>query len=396
VLLIGAMLQLQSIMRQQRIDYGYDTRGLVSARMGLMDGDYPTAEARKLFFDRLVERLRTNPQYEAIALTNRFRMVFSGSAPIEIEGKTYVQDRDRPVTNFEQVTGSVFDVTGQRRLEGRSFTDQDLDSRQPVAIVNAAFAQKHFPGTTPLGRRFRTTLQNGTQAGPWRTIVGVVSDVRMLGPFNTPNADDSGFYVPFYSQPVGPAQPAPVASQFATVVVKPRGGQIDAGLQSLRRDVAALDANLPLYFVGTPQSQIETFLSQNRIIAMMFTIFGAVATLLAAVGIYGVLSFAVNQRRQEFGVRMALGANRGRILAMVVRQSAWQVGIGAAVGLGLAYAVATLAGSGIQAVLFDTSASDPVIYTAVTALVLLVALGATLVPARRATKVDPMVALRTE
>ena len=218
----------------------------------------------------------------------------------------------------------------------------------------------------------------------------------MLGPFNTPNADDSGFYVPFYAQPVGPVQPAPVASQFATVVVKPRGGQIDAGLQSLRRDVAALDANLPLYFVGTPQSQIETFLSQNRIIAMMFTIFGAVATLLAAVGIYGVLSFAVNQRRQEFGVRMALGANRGRILAMVVRQSAWQVGIGAAVGLGLAYAVATLAGSGIQAVLFDTSASDPVIYTAVTALVLLVALGATLVPARRATKVDPMVALRTE
>ena len=164
----------------------------------------------------------------------------------------------------------------------------------------------------------------------------------------------------------------------------------------LRRDVVALDPNLPLYYVGTPKSQMDGFVSQNRIIATMFTVFGAVAILLAAVGIYGVMSFAVNQRSQEFGVRMALGADRRRILGMVVRQSAVQVVLGASAGLGLALTIAMLAGNGIQSVLFGVSARDPWIYLAVVGLVALVSLAATLVPARRATRVDPINALRAE
>jgi len=396
VLLIGAMLQLRSIVNQQNIDYGYDTGGLIAARMGLMDGDYPTSEARHQFYDRLLERMRNNPAYEAVALTNRFRMVFSGSAPVEIDGRSYAQDRDRQLANFEQATGSLFDVTAQRLLEGRTFTDQDLDSREPVAIVNAAFATKHFGNASALGHRIRTTRPDGGQAGPWRTIVGVVSTVRMLGPFNNPGVDESGFYVPFFASPVGPAALTPAASQFATVVVRPRGGQIEGLAQALRSDVSAVDPNLPLYFVGTPKSQIESLVSQNSVIATMFTIFGFVAMLLAAVGIYGVLSFAVNQRRQEFGVRMALGADRRRILGMVLRQSTWQVGIGTVVGLGLAYAVALLAGPAIQNVLFDTNTSDPAIYTLVLGLVVGVSLVATVVPARRATRVDPIIALRAE
>ena len=396
VLLIGALLQLRSIVNQQNIDYGYDTGGMLQARMGLMGGDYPDAVARKQFYDRLLERLRANPEYAAVALTNRFRMVFSGSGPVEIEGRTYAQDRDRPLTNFEQVTGGYFDVTGQRLLDGRAFTDLDLDTREPVAIVNAAFVAKHFLGESPLGRRFRTTQPNGTQPGPWRAIVGVVSTVRMLGPFNNPGVDESGFYIPFYATPFGPAAPAPVAAQFATVVVTPRGGAAEALAQSLRRDVDAVDPNLPLYFVGTPKVQQDGFVAQNRIIATMFTMFGGVATLLAAVGIYGVMSFSVNQRRQEFGVRMALGADRWRILRMVMRQSAWQVGIGVAVGLGIAYTIAILAGTGIQSVLFNTNASDPAIYSAVLALVVVISSAAAVVPARRATRVDPMIALRAE
>ena len=394
VLLIGALLQLRSIVNQQNIDYGYDTGGLLSARMGLMEGDYSGPDARRLFYERLLERLRNNPEYAAAAVTNRFRMVFSGTGPIEIDGRAYVQDSERPNTNFEQVSSGYFDVTGQRLVEGRTFTDQDSDGREPIAIVNAAFAEKHFPGTSAIGRRFRTTQQNGAQPGPWRTIVGVVSSVRMLGPFNNPGVDESGFYLPFYSTVFGP--PAPVASQFATVVIKPRGGSPDGLGPALRRDVSAIDPNLPLYVVGTPKAQQDGFVAQNRIIATMFTMFGAVATLLAAVGIYGVMSFSVNQRRQEFGVRMALGADRWRILRMVLRQSAWQVGIGAVVGLGIAYSIAILAGTGIQSVLFNTSASDPVIYTAVVVLVVLVSGAAAVVPARRATRVDPMIALRAE
>ena len=192
VLLVGSLLQVRSLLKQQTIDYGYDTEGLISARMGLMDGDYPTPASRKIFYDRLLQEIATDPEFEAAALTNRFRMVFSGSAPIELDGHVYQENRDRPNANFEQVSGGYFDVMGQKLLEGRSFKDDDLDDRQPVAIVNAAFAQKHFGSESPLGRRFRTVPGGRQQPGPWRTIVGVVSTVRMMGPFNQPGVDDFG------------------------------------------------------------------------------------------------------------------------------------------------------------------------------------------------------------
>ena len=397
VLLIGSLLQLRSILKQQTIDYGYDTDGVMSARMGLMDGDYPSQDARKLFYDRLLRDLATTPEFEAAALTNRFRMVFSGAAPIEIDGRTYAENRDRPQANFETIGGAFFDVTGQKLLEGRTFTDNDADVRLPVAIVNAAFARKHYGAESALGRRFRTMTGNGTQPGPWRTIVGVVSTVRMLGPFNNPGTDDTGYYVPFYSSAVGPALPGPLVSQFATVVVRPRSGQrADLLANVLRREIARADPNLPLYFVGTPHSQIEVFVAQTRIVATMFTIFGAVAIVLASVGIYGVMSFAVNQRTPEFGVRMALGANDRRILGMVLKQGVAQIALGVALGLGLALAIAAVAGAGIQNTLFGVSARDPLTYASVFAIVTSVSLLATMVPARRATRVDPMIALRAE
>jgi predicted permease len=397
VLLVGSLLQLRSITKQQTIDYGYDTAGIISARMGLMDGDYPTQESRKVFYDRLLEEFAASSEFEAVALTNRFRMVFSGSAPIEIDGKAYRENRDRPNANFEQVTGGFFGVTGQKLLEGRTFGADDLDSRQPVAIVNAAFAQKHYGTASALGRRFRTVVANGQRPGPWRTIVGVVSTVRMLGPFNAPGVDETGFYVPFFSNPAGPVAPGPFVSQFATVVLKPRGGQrADAMATALRRQVNKADPNLPLYFVGTPKTQLDGFVAQNRIIATMFSIFGLVAIVLASVGMYGVMSFSVNQRRQEFGVRMALGAHAPRILRMVLRQGVIQLALGLIIGIAIAQILAAVAGAGIQNILFGVSARDPLTYAAVIALITVVSLIATLIPAQRATRVDPMIALRAE
>ena len=397
VLLTGSLLQLRSITNQQTIDYGYDTDGVISARMGLMDGDYPSPAARKAFYERVVQAFEADSQVEAVALTNRFRMVFSGNGPIEIEGKTYRENRDRPTANFEQVTGGFFSVTGQKVLEGRTFAADDLDDRQPVAIVNAAFARRHFPGDSAVGRRFRTMAANGRQPGPWRSIVGVVSTVRMLGPFNVPGVDETGFYVPFFANAFGPVQPGPFVGQFTTIVVKPRAGlRADAMAVPLRQRVAQVDPNLPLYFVGTPKRQLESFVAQNRIIATMFSIFGVVAIVLASVGMYGVMSFSVNQRRQEFGVRMALGAHYSRILRMVLRQGAVQLAIGLCLGVGLALTLATVAGSGIQNILFGVSARDPMTYAIVVGVIAVVSLVATLVPARRATRVDPMIALRAE
>jgi predicted permease len=396
VLLIGSLLQAQSILKQQTIDYGYDTEGVMSARMGLMDGAYPSQAMRKNFFDHLMSDLRGHSEFEAVALTNKFRMVFSGSGPIEIEGKTYREKSDRPNANFEQITPGYFDVTSQTIVEGRGFAEDDLDTRLPVAIVNAAFARKHFGSESPLARRFRA-LDGNLQPGPWRTIVGVVSTVRMMPPFNVPNVDDSGFYVPFYSLATGPIPAEPFVSQFATVLVKPRGSlRADALANALRLEVAKVDPDLPLYFVGTPRRQIEGFVGQNRIVAIMFAIFGVVATVIAAVGIYGVMSFSVNQRTQELGVRMALGADSRRILRMVLGQGSVLTGVGVALGILITLALVRAAGDGIQSVLFGVSPRDPFIYMAVVALVAIVSLAASFVPALRATRVDPMIALRAE
>jgi putative ABC transport system permease protein len=398
VLLIASLLEVQSILRQQRIDYGYDTSGLLSARMALMEGAYPTPEARKLFFDRLLRELRTSPEFEGVALTNRRQMVFSGNGPIEIEGHAYKLDSDRPNANFEQVSEGFFATLGAKILEGRDFQTDDTDMKLPVAIVNADFAQKYYGRESALGRRFRTVGNNGALFGPWRTIVGVVATTRMQAPFNQPNVDDTGFYVPYFSSVFGPALPGPVTQQFATVVVRPRGGasRVHAVSTPLQHEVNKVDPNLPLYFVGTPKEGQDSFIAANRIIATMFSVFGAIAIILASVGLYGVMSFSVNQRTQEFGIRMALGADNARILQMVLRQGALQLGLGLLLGLSVAILISIVGRDGIANALFHVSPRDPLTYALVSLLLSTVAFIATLVPARRATRVDPMVALRAE
>ncbi len=397
LILVASLLLARSMHAQQNIDYGYNTRGVMAARMGLMDGDYPTQAARRQFFDRLVRELRTYPEFEAVGLSNRFRMVFSGNGPVEIEGREYKENKDRPNANFEQVTSGFFDVTGQKLVEGRAFTDNDTDQKMPVAIVNAAFAKKHFGNESAVGRRFRTVGNNGTQFNAWRTIVGVVSTVRMLGPFPIPNTDETGFYCPFYSSIFGPIPDEPFVNQFATVVVRPRGGiRADALATVLRREVNKVDGNLPLYFVETPATSQEGFIAQNRIIAGMVAVFGVVAVLLASVGLYGVMSFSVNQRAQEFGVRMALGADAERILRMVLGQGMRQLALGLGLGLGLTFLLAWFGRAQLQNFFFQVSPTDPLSYSVVGLLVAGVSLFAALLPARRATRIDPIVALRAE
>jgi len=397
ILLIGSMLQLQSILKQQKVDFGYDTHSIVSARMGLMEGDYPDSASRKLFYDRTLRELRTHPDYASVALTSRFQMVFSGNGPIEIEGREYKENRDRPNANFESVSDGYFETLGIRVREGRDFTADDSDQKLPVAIVNAGFAAKYFGQESPIGRRFRTVANNGALPGPWRTIVGVCPDVRMSGPFTNPNVDGTGFYVPFYAAAFGPGSDQPIAAQFATVIARPANGQGGETLvDTIRRDMSRVDPNLPLYFVATPATNIDSFLGQNRVIATMFTIFGAIAVFLSAVGLYGVMSFSVNQRTQEFGTRIALGADTRDILRMILKQGLRQLAVGLGLGLGLALGIAQLGGGGIRQALFQVDPRDPLTYVSVTALITAVAFIATLVPAKRATRVDPILALRAE
>jgi ABC-type antimicrobial peptide transport system permease subunit len=179
-------------------------------------------------------------------------------------------------------------------------------------------------------------------------------------------------------------------------VVKPRNTRAEVFATPLRAAVNRVDPNLPLYFMGTAKENLDSFLGQNRVIATMFTVFGGVALLLAAVGLYGVMSFSVNQRTQEFGIRMALGANAPMVLGMVLRQGALQLALGAALGLGATLAIVLAIGQGIRDTLFNVNPLDPAVYLTVLGVITLVAFAATLVPALRATRVDPMTALRTE
>ncbi len=386
-LLIAASLQIKSIRNQTTLNYGYDENGVYSARMGLFEGDYPTPAARVQFFAKTLRALRADPAFDGASMTGRFRMTFGGFGQYEVDGQSYVTDRDRPQGNFEFISDKYFSSIGLKVLEGRDFTIDDADEKQPVAIVSTGFARKYFGHDSPLGRRVR--LFNPAQPQPWRAVVGVVPDTLMQGPFNT-QADEFGFYVPLLGV-------APVP-QFCTIVVRPHAGQRAETLgPALSRAVAKLDPNLPVYFAGTPARLHAEILGVNRITANLFMIFGAVAFFLSAVGLYGVMSFSVNQRTQEFGIRMALGADAARIFRLVMTQGAWQLVIGLILGGGAAaLLLGVLAAAALQNILFKVNALDPFIYTVVAALLTAVAAASCFVPARRATRVNPIVALRAE
>jgi putative ABC transport system permease protein len=386
-LLIAATLQIKSIRNQTTQDYGYNENAVYSARMGLMEGDYPTDDVKHQFFVRALRALRSNPSFENAAMSDRFRMTFAPNGQYEVDGQTYVTDRDRPRGNFESVSDGYFATLGLKMLEGRDFTIEDSDTKQPVAIVNTSFARKYFPGQSALGHQVRRF--NAAKPEPWRTIVGVAPDMLMQGPFNA-QQDSVGFYVPLLA--------ASPAAQFCTIVVRPQGGRNAVNMGPvLSKAIAELDSNLPTYFAGTPGRLHDEILGVNRLTANLFTIFGAVAFLLSAVGLYGVMSFSVNQRTQEFGIRMALGADTKRIFRLVMQQGAWQLIIGLVLGTGAAaLLLGVLAAKALQNFLFKVKPLDPTIYLVVAALLSLVAAISCFVPARRATRVNPMVALRTE
>jgi putative ABC transport system permease protein len=386
-LLIMATLQIKSIRNQTAQDYGYDENAVYSARMGLMEGDYPTDDAKHQFFVRALRALRSNSAFDNAAMSDRFRMTFAPGSQYEVDGQTYVEDKDRPRGNTEAVSDGYFTTLGLKMREGRDFTLDESDAKQPVAIVNASFAAKYFGNQSAIGHQVRRF--NPAKQEPWRTIVGVAPDMLMQGPFDA-QGDSVGFYIPLLG--------TTPAAQFCTIVVRPRGGQNAANMGPvLSKGIAELDSNLPTYFAGTPARLHDEILGVNKLTANLFTIFGAVAFVLSAVGLYGVMSFSVNQRTQEFGIRMALGADATRIFRIVMQQGAWQLVIGLVLGTGAAaLLLGVLLATALQNFLFKVKPLDPTVYLVVSGLLTLVAAISCFVPARRATRVNPMVALRTE
>ncbi len=383
-LLIATLFMVRSIYNQTTMDLGYDAKAVLTARMGLFDGDYPKAENRRAFYERTVRDLRAQPAFAEVALTDRFRMMFSPFVPVRIDGVAYERDKDIPGAIKQEISDGFFQTIGLRLIEGRDFNADDRDEKQPVAIVNQTFAKRFFPKGA-MGQRFRDGKPEEDQ--PWRTIVGVVPDTLMQGPFDT-KRDSAGFYAPF----------GPAVSNFMTIVVRPRipGADPLTLAPTLRQEMRKLDANLPLYFLSTPERTLNEFLAVNKLVTFLFGSFGGIGVILAAAGLYGVMGFSVNQRVGEFGIRLALGAASQHIVGLIYGQGGRQVAIGLAFGLAAAAAVLWTFSTGIGNFLFRVPLTDPLVFVGVAALIALVAALACLFPAMRASRVDPLVALRAD
>ncbi len=379
VLLAGAGLMIRSVVNLGNNSYGFATEEVLTARLGLPEADrrYEDPAERVRFFESVEARLSAEPGVRAAALTSALPGLWASQVRIEVEGRSYDRPSDRPLGRSAVITPGFFETFGTAVVEGRAFGTEDRADALPVAIVNRSFAERHFPDGNAIGSRIRAGGEEGGQ--PWRTIIGVAPDLHMAG---VENAEPAGFYVPL-------AQDAGV--RFMSMAARGTGapGQL---APSFRAAVAAVNADIPLYWVRT----LDDFIAAENwfygVFGTLFTIMGLVALLLAAIGLYGVMSFSVSRRTREMGVRMALGAEPGDVVLLVMKQGAGQLAIGLAVGL-----VGALAVSGLLAgFLFGVSPRDPVTFGAIVVVLGLTGLLASWVPARRATRVDPVEALRYE
>jgi putative ABC transport system permease protein len=375
-LLVAAGLMIKSVTNLRNIDFGFATDNVFTARVGLFDTDYPDDASRVRFAEELVRRLETMPGAQHASLTSSLPAMGSGRNRFAVEGDAYATDQDYPLTRVLIASPNFFSTFEVNLMEGRDFRWSDHEDALPVAIVNQPFARRFFDGESPVGRRIR--LGDSETEEPWRTIVGVVPDMYMGG---VDNEDPEGIYVPISQDPL----------RFMSVAVRATANPM--GLAPLVRDeVIKIDRDLPIYWVWTMADAIARNTWFYRVFGVIFIIFGAVALFLASVGLYGVMAFSVSRRTQEVGVRMALGAQAKDVLKLVFRQGLVQLVIGLVIGLALATALSR----GLEVVLFRVEPWDPLIFFAIVIVLVLTSIAASVVPARRATRVDPMVALRYE
>lgn len=376
-LLTGAGLLARSFWNLVRVDPGFRAEGLLQVPLVLGGDRYATPDARRAFLDELLPALRALPGAREVVAVNRLPLA-GGNVLVGVEPEGYVAADGRlPWLDRRVATPGYFAAMGIPIVEGREFGPDDVPgSALPAAIVNESFVRRIWPGSPATGRRLRLMLQSGP--GPWLTVVGVVGDVRHHG-LDRPAEPE--VYVPYAQAPV----------ESMTVVVR-TGGDPASLLGAARAEVRRLDPGIPLERTAPVARVVSGSVDEPRIRALVLNGFGALALLLAAVGIYGVMSYSVAQRTRETGVRMALGARSGQVLGQVVREGLLSAAGGVALGLAGSWAVSRLLGR----FLFRVEPADPVTFVAVAGLLLLVAAIASYVPARRAASVDPVLALRGE
>jgi predicted permease len=382
VLLVGAGLMLRSFAELQASSPGVDPSGVVAAGVTLPGARYTDEAQRRLFYRRVMDRLEATPGVEAAGATTPLPLSGNGwQTSFAVEGYPEPEIGKFPTNDIARVTPNYFRTMGIRLLRGRAFTWRDDENAPPVAIIDETFAATWFPNEDPVGRRIKINAGHPPPGGPpppWVTVIGVVNHVKNYGIDQESRVE---VYVPFMQSTL---------TQM-TLVVKARGDAASAG-QAMRQAVREADPTLPVFGVRTMEEYLARTLTPKRLMMLVLALFAGVALTLAAVGIYGVMSYAVAQRTSEIGIRMALGAAPGGVLRLVVGQGMLLTAAGLVLGLAAAYWLTRL----MTTMLFGVDARDTMTFAGVAALLAAVAFLATWIPARRAARVDPLVALRYE
>jgi putative ABC transport system permease protein len=375
VLLAGAGLLGNSFLRLQQVDSGFKTEHVTIADLMIPQSRYPKGADQTRVYRRLVEGLGERPELQAVGVgfPGPFHASNAGGS-FFIEGLAS-SPAEKPYAHMAMVSGGYFAAMGIPLLSGRTFMDRDVASAPPVAIVSASMAKRYWPGADPIGKRLRF---DDTASDPWFTVVGQVGDARQLG---LTEEAPALLYLP-YEQ---------FALPFTTVAVRSSlpPGTIASLLKS---QMAAIDPDLPFGDINSLQSEVDGNVAEPRFRAILIGIFALLALVLAAVGLYGLISYTVTQRTREIGIRVALGAAPRQVLVPVLREGI----VLALVGIGIGLLGAFAAAKALSAFLFRVGASDPLTFGGVALLLLAVATAASYIPSRRALRVDPVVALRAE
>jgi putative ABC transport system permease protein len=379
MLLVAAGLLLRSFVKLQQVDGGFAAAPRRVLTMLISPGNvkYNDARAGLAFYDEVLRRARNVPGVESAAVTDTLPPDRQGDADsFEIEGQALPPGEMNPVVSDATVSPEFFQVLGIPLVKGRYFTTHDTADSAPVTVVSQAFARRYFPNREPLGKRIK---QSGPGFGnPWREIVGVVGNVKYLG--LTADADQA-YYLPF-AQSYGPR---------INLVVRTSGDAAPL-VETLRRDLQAIDPGATLAQIGTMEQALRLSIAQPRFNTVLLGLFAAIALLLAAIGIYGLIAYSVARRTHEIGVRMALGAARADVVRMVLRQGASLAIVGIAIGIGGAFFLTHL----LKSMLFGIAATDALTFVAAPVGLMAAVLVAMLVPTLRATRISPVVALRCE
>ncbi len=379
VLLIGAGLLIRSFMRLQEVNPGFSPQNAVDMQLSLPPTKYKEPEKRAQFFQQLMEKVKTLPGIEAVGAVSNLPMSGNNStASFTVEGLTRAEGEPSPHGAPRMITPSYFRAMGIPLIKGREFTDQDNDKSTMVAIVDEDTANQFWPGQDPIGKRVAFYFEGTDTELFWREIVGVVGNVKHYG---LDGQAKMHIYMPNLQRPQ------------ANMDLVARTTTDPASMVSaIRNQILAVDSDQPVFGVKTLEQVVSDSVAPRRLSMILLAIFAAVAIILAGVGIYGVMSYAVTQRTHEIGIRMALGAQRRDVMRLVVGHGLGLALAGVALGLAGGFAITRV----MSSLLFGVGATDPLTFALIPPALIVVALVACYIPARKAMKVDPMIALRYE